>query len=232
MNGGFEWNNFLGWTTGGSCSLTSSGTDARTLGALSTVGIGLHSVKVGDENAWGYTGPQYSSIKQKELVGAGDLNDLYFVWAAVGLVPTNTPHGELHTPYFQIDVNWYQGASMTRLYSEEHFTGDLGATTPGWLRGANQGTGLGYNDPGVWYYRPWNTFHLNLSQTGIQAGDYLEVVLTTRDCDLGGHASYAYLDGFGSSPPPIPSVPEPPAPALWGCGLLALTVGAIRRRRG
>jgi hypothetical protein len=75
----------------------------------------------------------------------------------------------------------------------------------------------------VWYYRPWNQFDLNLA--GIDDGDTLRVTLTTRDCTLGGHASYAYLDGFGSVPNPVP---EPTTMLLLGLGLAG--VAGIRRK--
>jgi hypothetical protein len=233
FNGGFEFNSFAGWHAEGSCRVTNAGWDPRTLNALPTAALGNHSARVGDEYAFGYIGTQYSFLSQKETVGASDRMDLYFAWAAVGLVPTNDPHGEEGTPYFKIDVNWYHGALVTPLHTEEHVTGDIGAITPGWVRGAVHNSSLGLDDPGVWYYRPWTTFHFNLGQVGIQAGDQLEVVLTTRDCSRTGHASYAYLDGFGTTPPPIPAVPEPGSLQLLGFGL-AGSAGALaifRRKR-
>jgi hypothetical protein len=93
FNGGFEFGLFAGWHPEGNCLVTNAGWDPRTLNALPTVGVGLHSARVGDQYAWGYVGPQYSFMSQKETVGPTDLTDLYFAWAAVGLVPTNEPHG-------------------------------------------------------------------------------------------------------------------------------------------
>jgi hypothetical protein len=233
INGGFEDGSFYGWSTSGTTAITNAGFDPRTNNLLQTVGDGAHSARVGDQNAWAFGSPQYSSISQTETVQTTDLQDLYFSWAAVGLVPTNTPHTAIETPYFRLDVIWHQqGGGSVTLLSEEHFTGEIGSITPGWQAGAVHTPSLGDDAAGIWYYRPWTTFHMNLGGQGILVGDQLQALLTTRDCTLAAHASYAYLDGFGTNPPDIPSdVPEPSTTALLGLVMVGAVTGGFLRRR-
>lgn len=228
INGGFETNNFSGWTTTGQTNITNAGFDARTNNALSTVapGLGTHSARVGDQDAYGYVGSSSSSISQT-WTKSSTFDHLYFAWAAVGLIPTNITHTVPQTPWFQI--NLFDTTTNATIFSQEYYTGNLTNLTPGWLRGATQTSSLGQNSDGIWYYRPWETFDLNLAS--IMNGDILRLTLTTRDCTLSGHASYAYLDGFGSTPPPIDPVPEPSTVALLGLGLAGIAYMRKRMRK-
>ncbi len=227
-NGGFESGDFTGWDRSGSTNITSAGSDPRTNNALSLVGEGTHSARVGDERAYGYGGTRYSSIRQTWAVGS-TFSDLYFAWAAVGLVPTNDyPHSNSQTPWFQIQL--YNVTDGATLFQQEFYTGNIGQINPGWVAGASQDgypDGGGIDDAGIWYYRPWETFHMSVAD---YAGDELRITLTTRDCEPSGHASYAYLDGFGSEPPDVGQVPEPGTWLLLANGLLGL-VGLKRKFR-
>jgi hypothetical protein len=241
VNGGFEDNNFNGWTGTGQNYIMNGGFDPRTMNLLPTVYTGQHSAKVGDEFSYGWYGnyngappavnDQYSSISQRETVGAADVKDLYFAWAAVALQPA-AGHAYLETPYFQIDINRYHNAIKSVLYTEQQYTGSPDQPNLGWLQGAldNDNLGGNYHDGSTWFYHPWDVFHIDLSAAGILPGDDLEVVMTTRDCTISGHAGYAYLDGFGIDRP-VPNIPEPSTVGMLGLGLAAL-VGARLKFRG
>jgi hypothetical protein len=215
-NGGFENGSLTPWISTGDTSVTSAGYDPRTNNNLSMVGVGTHSAKVGDEFASAYGGSATSSISQQ--FSAGTVTDLYFAWAAVGLVPNNgVTHSYNDTPWFQILITDITLA--TQLFKQEYYTGNIGSITPGWMAGLdNSISPPAKNSPGIWYYRPWETFHLSLS--GISANDQILLTLTTRDCIPGGHSSYAYLDGFGNADPL--ATPEPATMLLLGLGLAGL----------
>jgi hypothetical protein len=80
---------------------------------------------------------------------------------------------------------------------------------------------------GTWFYTDWTP-----ETIAVTAGHDYELALLANDCPYGGHAGYAYLDGFGAVvPPPGPGgVPEP---ATWAMllGGFGLTGAAMRRRR-
>jgi hypothetical protein len=227
VNGGFESGTFTGWSTSGTTAVVGVGTDPRA-NNMSTVGVigSTFSAKVGDETAYGFSGPANSSISQTFM--AGVYNDLYFAWAAVANVPVGgSYHTIAETPWFQVKVE--KSGVGTPLLQQEFYSGSpdpgMGGIVPGWLLG---NTGMdGSNSPGDWYYRPWTTFDLNYATYGIAATDILTITLTTRDCTQSGHSSYAYLDGFGYTAPPI-GTPEPATMLLLGLGLVGLA--GVRRK--
>lgn len=220
LNGGFETGNFSGWTTVGQTSIVPATADPRTNNTLITP-IGTYAAKVGDQTAFAYSGVQTSSISQTWTVGSG-YDTLYFAWSAVGLVPTNGGHDLDETPWFRIRL--YDNTKVTYLYDVAFYTGNPGSIQPGWYQGPTGSTALGQNSPGIWYYRPWTEFSLDLAN---YIGDNFTITLETKDCDLSGHAMYAYLDGFGYTKPPITS-PEPTTMLLLGLGLVGLA--GLRKR--
>lgn len=231
INGGFEGGNTNGWTSVGTSGVVTPAFDIRTNNALKTVSWGSYSARIGDETAWGFSGPETSTITQTSIVAPGDDSDLYFNYAVVALVPTNGGHSTLETPYFQVNVKATHNGSTTTLYTLNRYSGNPGAIEPGWLAGVDDpGSSYGLNSPGTWYYFPWTQVHVNLASSGIQIGDSLTVEMIVQDCTLSGHSAYAYLDGFGSTPTPVPTVPEPSSFALLGGGLGCVAF-VVRRRR-
>ena len=78
---------------------------------------------------------------------------------------------------------------------------------------------------GNWFYTDWTPESINVTQ-----GHDYELALLANDCPYGGHAGYAYLDGFGAVVPPPGGAPEPATWAMLIAGF-GLAGTAMRRRR-
>jgi len=106
---------------------------------------------------------------------------------------------------------------------------DLTTNTTLYSYNLNSATAPGvFNQYFNWYWTPWKTVTV-----AVTAGhDYL-LSLLANDCPYGGHAGYAYLDGFGSvAPPPGPTPGGVPEPATWALMIAGFgMVGATLRRR-
>jgi outer membrane autotransporter protein len=194
-NGSFESGDFTGWTQGGGSwfggpypapsnylpggvsynagsifnSITTAGFDPLTDGNLRTVYAGNHSARVNDPNN------DYSvSVISQRVNGYTD-NIIAFAYAAV----LEQSHGPTDSGAFIITLT-----DLTT--SETLFNFNLNsATAPGVFTQSSFG----------WFYSDWIEQSIDVSS---RIGHDFLLSLLANDCPYGGHAGYAYLDGFGS----------------------------------
>lgn len=228
INGGFENGNLSGWTGGGGTwygspvapvnpatynggpannTLMSAGFDPIT--GSGTVYNGSYSVRVNDSSN------NYSVSTLRQTVTNYTDNNIYFAWNAV----LEASHGLQDSDYFSLTLtdDTLGSTLVSRSYSS---AGSIGSGTSGV-------TWTGYNS-NSWFSSGWVTENINVAALGALGHDFT-ITLLASDCPYGGHAGYAYLDGFSNVVVPPGTVPEPTTLALLGMGLAGL--GFKRRRR-
>lgn len=226
-NGGFETGDLSGWSQGGgynssttnpkpAISTYNGGTPNNTVVGVgvdsitgaSTVYSGTKSVRVNDS----YQDYSVSTIYQS-VTNYTD-NNIFFAWNAV----LEDSHGLGDSDYFSLQLidNTTNTVLVDRSYSS---AGSIGAGT----------SGVTWTQYGWWYSSGWVVENIDLLALGAVGHDFT-LALLASDCPYGGHAGYAYLDGFGAKPP-VQSVAEPSSLLMFGLGLLGL-VGVRRRVAG
>lgn len=226
INGGFESGDLTGWTGGGGSwgsgdapipastyvggpsnnVAMNAGADPYT--GLSTVYGGSHSARVNDSVN------NYSVSTLTQTVNNYTDNDIYFSWQAV----LQGSHGLTDSDYFSLTL--HDDTDNVDLVSRAYSSaGDLGGGSTGVTWQDYLGNG--------WYSAGWVIEHIDVAALNALGHDFT-LTLLASDCPYGGHAGYAYLDGFGNVTPPV-GTPEPGSLALLGLGLVGLV--ASRRKK-
>lgn len=193
VNGDFEDGTVRGWQTQGNVTIVSDGVDAYTNGALKTVGGGARSARIGDERPWqgSPSANQNSSIAQEALVPAVELGQTKVVMQFAYAVVANDPpsHREPDKPLFRVLVQDLSSAEV--LYdTDQRYTSQ---TSGKWYLGTgDQFASLSGADR--WVFTPWQAVEIDLTK---RVGHRIRMEFIVRDCNLGAHAAYGYLDHVG-----------------------------------
>lgn len=227
VNGSFENGDLTGWTggggswngnpiapvpasnyAGGPSNNTVVGVGIDPFTGLSTVYGGSYAARVNDRVN------DYSVSTLTQTVKNYTNNDIYFSWQAV----LEGSHGLTDSDYFSLTL--HDDTDNVDLVSRAYSSaGDLGG-------GATGVTWKDYLGNG-WFSAGWVIEHIDVAALNAIGHDFT-LTLLASDCPYGGHAGYAYLDGFGSVTPPV-GTPEPGSLALLGLGLAGLA--ASRRKK-
>lgn len=233
INGGFEANNFSGWTQGGGyrggtsnplnpadylpgdggtkrSEIIAAGYVDPNVGAAlgDTVYGGSFGARIEDTTPGGY-----ASLISQKVTNYTDPS-IFFAWKAV---LENGSHSSSQSAVFQLVLR--------------DLTTGIDVITRSYDAGAG-GSGV---DPrftelnGLFYTPTWQIEALSIDSA--LSGHDFQLTVLAADCRPTGHTGYAYIDGFGARIPntdPDP-VPEPATFGLMGLGLLGL---GFARRRG
>ncbi len=225
VNGNFETGDLTGWTggggnwfgspgapvnpaayNGGAANNTVVGTGVDPITGAARVYSDNYSVRVNDSNN------NYSVSTLRQSVSNYTDNSIFFAWNAV----LEASHGLVDSDYFSLTLRDDTDGTdiVSRSYSS---AGPIGSGTQG----------VTWTQFGGWFSSGWVVEQIDLAALGAVGHDFT-LTLLASDCPYGGHAGYAYLDGFGSILPPT-GTPEPGSLALLGLGLAGLV--ASRRKK-
>ncbi len=241
-NGGFEQNNFAGWTVAGGINPGLLGTEPFTSASIqitpgapgpsAIVGqiadplaptivlprVGQFTAKLNDENG----GALVTTLVQTDTVTNADIDasdgkpHIRFAFAPVMDDPSHAPNEQ---PYFYVSVKNLADSSI--LFEQFAYSGQAGVNF--------------LNGSGNWKYLEFENVDVELPLSAI--GQQVELTIIAADCALGGHGGYVYVDGFGSAnvPPPAgaPGIVEVPVDQPLMLALLAALLGlfGLRARR-
>ena len=234
-NGGFEQNDFSGWTVAGGTNPGLLGAEPFTSASIqiapgapgpnAIVGqisdplaptillprVGLLTAKLNDENG----GALVTTLVQTDTVTNADIDvgdgmpHIRFAFAPVMDDPNHAPNEQ---PYFYVSVKNLADNSI--LFEQFAYSGQAGVN---FLNGA-----------GSWKYLEFQNVDVVLPLSAI--GQKVELTVVAADCSLGGHGGYVYVDGFGSANVPpqgggAPVVQEVPVDQPIVLALLAGLLG-------
>jgi hypothetical protein len=170
INGNFETGDFTGWTTLGTYTIVTAGTDPQV--PIQQVYEGQYAARIGDTTQECPGNPVWqSTILQTVIIPAPPLSILSF-WYAVG---AEGSHAEAQASGFVLTVT----AGLTLVHQTRNRAYTSPSTAPGW-------TWIGSNA-----YYPWTLVEVDLSA---YAGQQLTINFTVHDCTQSGHAAWGYLD--------------------------------------
>lgn len=222
-NGNFESGNFSGWEQGGGSWFGGSypqsddyfpgsgPTSITNVGFDANTGGNLRTVYAGAHSAQVNNAVNdYSVAVIRQTVTNYSSNLIAFAYAAV----LESSHDTYDSDAFIITLK------------------DITTGTTLFTKNVNSATASDneFKQYGSWFYTDWTDVSI-----AVTAGNTYELSLLANDCPYGGHAGYAYLDGFGDvvgggGTPPVGGVPEPSTWALL-IGGFGMTGAAMRRRR-
>ena len=233
-NGGFEQNDFSGWTLSGGTNPGLLGSEPfnstsiqiipGAAGPATIVGqiadplaptivlprVGQHTAKLNDEGGGALVTRlvQIDTVSNADVDSSDGLPHIRFAFAPVMDDPAHAPNEQ---PYFYVSVKNLADNSI--LFEQFAYSGQPGVN---YLNGA-----------GSWKYLEFQNVDVVLPLSAI--GQQIELTAIAADCALGGHGGYVYVDGFGSAnvPPPAgaPVITEVPVNQPAVLVLLALLLG-------
>ncbi|HEY1015828.1 MAG TPA: hypothetical protein VGE07_24175 [Herpetosiphonaceae bacterium] len=199
----FETDDLSGWTAAGDVGFVTDAIDPLTDSAMHSVASGRQSLRIGDPEAWGRTGNEYSSIETVVTVPDAEAPVVQFSYAVVADDPT---HPEQQKPLFQLEIKDLT-TNETLPSSDFKYSSQ---TNQEWFLGPPSG----FASQERWVFIPWKHGQVSLAD---RAGHRISIRFQVRDCTQGAHAAYGYLDnmfvGAEREQPALPALAKTPLAA-------------------
>lgn len=211
----FEDGSLGDWLVVGQVQTIGDRIDPLTDDAMRSVSQGTYAAMIGDAASWSSGGAKLSSIERTLIVPQADGKPvLQFSYAVVANDPPD--HGETAKPYFQLEVRDLTTGELLPVSNFKYTS----QTSQEWFLGRppddQRLSQLGFSQLSGdrWIFAPWRHETVDLSR---YIGHQLRLQFAVRDCDLGAHAAYGYLDAIHVGPalsaPLLPSLSKQAVPA-------------------